>query len=378
LRILLVCEAFDAIGGIQEVVHRLGTYFSSHGHAVAVANDPKTRGGLRAPGFVGRPHEGFEVFSIRLHNAQPPSLRHPGRAARNALAVLRSPLGSLISRWRPTLVSAHIWNWDLNPAIAAACRDANVPLTFSLHGFGGRGSLDARALDCLSQASAVIANSRGTRDAYSAVAPHVSDAHVVVGGVDVEAAEQAEPYVRERPYILCPSRIELRYKRFDMLLSAFREVAPAHPLVDLLIAGDGPDRAQVEALAGEFGLAGRVEFLGSRKHSELWPLYKGAELTLMPGLGLVGLESIATRTPVVGTLAANVATEPELAAVNSENFAIIGDDAPSLARGMIRILDDPQLRGRMGEEGHKVAQQFGWPRICERYLELFESCLARA
>ncbi|MGH7864353.1 MAG: glycosyltransferase family 4 protein, partial [Candidatus Binataceae bacterium] len=207
--------------------------------------------------------------------------------------------------------------------------------------------------------------------------PHVSDAHIVVGGVDVEAAERAEPHRRERPYIFCPSRIELRYKRFDMLLAAFRDVAAAHREVDLLVAGDGPDRAKVESLANELGLAARVEFLGSRSHAELWPLYKGAELTLIPGLGLVMIESIATGTPVVGTLGANVASEPELAAANSETFAIIGDNAPALARGMVRILDDPGLRGRMGEEGHKTAQQFGWPRICERYLNLFESCLKR-
>jgi glycosyltransferase involved in cell wall biosynthesis len=376
LRILLVVEAFDAIGGVQEVVYRLATEFTRRGHTVAVATDPKTRHGRPAAGFVGRMRDGFEVFTLRFENSRPVTWRHPERILRNALVARMSPFASLVRRWRPSLVSAHIWNWDLYPPIEAACRAARVPATFSLHGFGGAGSMGGAALACLANVAAVIANSRGTRDAFAAVAPSVKSAHVIVGGVDVEAAERAEPIRRERPYLFCASRIELRYKRFDLLLGAFREVTASHPQVDLLIAGDGPDRAQVQALAEELGIAARVEFLGSRPQSELWRLYKGAEVTLMPGMGLVMLESVAVGTPVVGTMGTNVGVVPELVEVHSERFAIVDDNAPALARAVVSVLDDRALRARMGEEGRRAVQRFGWPSVGERYLEVFEACLA--
>ena len=127
---------------------------------------------------------------------------------------------------------------------------------------------------------------------------------------------------------------------------------------------------------GELGIAARVEFLGSRPQSELWRLYKGAEVTLMPGMGLVLLESVAVGTPVVGTTGTNVAVVPELAEAHSERFAIFDDNAPALARAIETVLDARPLRAQMGEEGRCAVQRFGWPSVGERYLDVFEACLA--
>ncbi len=83
------------------------------------------------------------------------------------------------------------------------------------------------------------------------------------------------------------------YKRIELAIEAANQLA-----VPLKIAGDGPDRARLQNLAGP-----TVEFLGFQNHDQLAALYASAKATLFVGdedFGLVPLESMACGTPVIG------------------------------------------------------------------------------
>ncbi len=83
------------------------------------------------------------------------------------------------------------------------------------------------------------------------------------------------------------------YKRIDMAMEACRLAG-----VPLRIAGDGPERARLQALAGP-----GVEFVGWRSDEELRELYRGARAFLLPGeedFGIAPVESLACGRPVVG------------------------------------------------------------------------------
>lgn len=111
-----------------------------------------------------------------------------------------------------------------------------------------------------------------------------------------EEARQSAGFTR--PTILSVGAL---IERKDYPLS-FRALALV-PDVDLVIAGDGPDRAKLEALALDLGLKDRVKFLGPVPHDQLSVLFRAADMLALTsrreGLANVLVEALACGTPVV-------------------------------------------------------------------------------
>jgi glycosyltransferase involved in cell wall biosynthesis len=372
MRILLVVEAFYSVGGAQEIVEHLASYFGRSGHTVAVASRRVAHGSSDGLGYVARPAEGFETVEIDIRNHKPITRKHLERIFRNPISARRGELSQLIARWAPDLVGSHTFNWETFPAIAAACRYRRTPVVFTLHGFGGEGSSGAKALRALEGAAAVVTNSYATRARYERLAPGLHRAHILIGAVDIDAARAARPWPRPRPYIFCPGRFETKYKSIEVAIEAFRIVAESNPEVDLILAGDGPDRERVKEMIRRAGLADRVEMIGGRSHRELLPLFKGARMSLITGLGLVLLESLAAGTPVVG---ADLDLVPELEEAGAADFMFVAHGPKLVAESMQRLLDDRPLRDKMGAIGQMRSVGFGWEGYAARYLEIFKSCL---
>jgi glycosyltransferase involved in cell wall biosynthesis len=372
MQILLVVEAFNSVGGVQEIVEHLATYFVRGGHTVAVASRRLPGCLYDGLGHVARSLEGFETTEVDIRNHKPVTRKHLERIFRNPLAARRGELSRLIGRWSPDLVSNHTFNWDTFPAIAAACHYRRTPVVFTLHGFAGAGSLGGRALRALEGARDVITNSYATRASYEQLAPGLRRAHILIGAVDIAAARKARPWPRPRPYIFCPGRLDTKYKSIEAAIEAFRIVAESNPDLDLVLAGDGPDRERVKEMIRRADLAERIEMIGGRSHHELLPLFKGALMSLITGLGLVLLESLAAGTPVVG---ANLALIPELEEAGAPDFMFAAQGTKQIAESMQRLLDDRELRDKMGAIGQVRAAGFGWDRYAARYLEIFTSCL---
>lgn len=375
MRILLLIEAFRSIGGIEEVVDNLAVELMKAGHTAAVVSTPCVPAGCERT-----PRAQVECIYLEICGRKPVTLRHPERLFRRPRGV--DELAAVIRRWKPDVVSSHECEWDKFPTIAEACTAVRVPLVQSLYDWRGCGKLGNSALRVLDGAAALTALSNATRRHFERLLPGARRARVITGGVDWEAARQAALFHRERPYILSAARLDLRSKALDVLISAFRALAGSFPDVDLLIAGAGPDRDQLEALAASSGLSGRVEFLGVRPREELWSVHKGARLFVLPshqpeGLGLVFLEAMACGVPVVGSRSGGT---PEIIAHGECGSLLDENDPGALASLMAGLLADPGARARMGARGRELAaSRYGWQQMAASYLEVFSSCLgARA
>jgi glycosyltransferase involved in cell wall biosynthesis len=123
-------------------------------------------------------------------------------------------------------------------------------------------------------------------------------ATVIPNGVDVERFANTEHEKRERPYLLCVGRLE-EYKGIQHAIRALPEL----PEYELVVAGSGPYREELERIAREEDVYDRMAFLGFVDSSRLPPLYAGADvyiaLSEFESYGMTVAESLAARTPCV-------------------------------------------------------------------------------
>lgn len=158
-----------------------------------------------------------------------------------------------------------------------------------------------------------------------------------------------------------------------VLLEALKEL----PDVSLVIAGDGPLRASLEAITREWGLDDRVLFLG--EVDDVPAVLAQAEIFVLTsfneGLPLAVLEAMAAGLPVVAT---RVGGTPELV-TPGENGVLVDPGDPIGTRSAIRaLLDDADLAARYGRRGREIAlQRFTIRRMVDAVVGVYEDLLGR-
>jgi glycosyltransferase involved in cell wall biosynthesis len=155
-------------------------------------------------------------------------------------------------------------------------------------------------------------------------------------------------------------------KGVDVLLEALARLEPAPRL---WIAGDGPERGALEALAKQLGLAERVHFLG--RCDDTGDLLAACDVFVMPsrleGLGVAALEAMAAGRPVVASRVGGLAG---LVVHERTGLLVPSDDVASLADALRRVLDDAALRTALGAEGpRRIAE--GW--LAEQMVGAYEA-----
>jgi glycosyltransferase involved in cell wall biosynthesis len=140
------------------------------------------------------------------------------------------------------------------------------------------------------------------------------------------------------------------------------------PGVNLMIAGSGPERKRLEALAAQLGVDGRVRFLGPVAQTELKKYYNAADAMVLAssreGWANVLLESMACGTPVV---ASNVWGTPEVVAA-PEAGVLMGERT---AQGVADAVN--HLRAHYPDHAatRRYAENFSWDATTDGQLELF-------
>jgi glycosyltransferase involved in cell wall biosynthesis len=160
-----------------------------------------------------------------------------------------------------------------------------------------------------------------------------------------------------------------REKALDRLIGAFADVVARRP-AHLVIAGEGPERAALEALAGARGLARHVTFTGQVERPErLFGAFDifavSSETEQMP---LSVLEAMAAALPIAATDAGDIL---DMVAAENRPFVVAKAAAP-LAGALHRLLDDAGLRARLGAANRaRALAHFDEPRMFEAYGRLF-------
>lgn len=172
------------------------------------------------------------------------------------------------------------------------------------------------------------------------------------------------------PIILTLARLD-QQKGHQYLLQA----AALVPEALFLLAGDGPERANLEAQAQALGVAARVHFLGYR--TDTAALLAGCDLFVLPslfeGLPLAVLEAMAAEKPVIATA---IAGTGEAITHGETGLLVPPADPAALAQAIRHLLGEPLLAQRLAQAAKARAQQeFSVATMVQRVTQVYEGLL---
>ncbi len=190
--------------------------------------------------------------------------------------------------------------------------------------------------------------------------------------------QAAEPTLRAsltgeaaRPLVLTVARLD-RLKGLRYLIEAAVHV----PQAVFVVAGEGSERADLEARARAAGVADRVVFLGHR--DDIPQLLAACDVFVLPtlneGLGLSVLEAMASGKPVVATRIGGI---PEAVEDGVSGLLVAPRDASALAGAIRSLLRDRALANRLAAAGRvRVVERFGAETMVKKTMDLYEELTA--
>jgi glycosyltransferase involved in cell wall biosynthesis/GT2 family glycosyltransferase len=345
---------------------------------------------------IARNHDG-ERFPVMIGSIVPAgplqramresSTRTFSLGARNRwkypLATLR--LARLLRTERVAVLHAHCFDATFVGLIAA--RLARLPFVFTRHHSDHNVRLGKRwhtRIDawCARHADRVIAVSEATRRVMTSVERVPEDRITVIyNGMEPVREPAAEDVERVRHELgLSKKNVCLMLARLHeekghrVLFDALPEIEARVGPIIILIAGDGPDRAALQAEVQARGLGETVKFLGRRE--DVPELISVSSVVVLPSLaesfGFVVLEAMSLGTPVV---AAETGGIPELIKHEDNGLLVPPSDSRRLADAISSLLENPRLAQMLAERGRDRVAAFSFDRMMRGYESVYSAIL---
>ena len=165
-------------------------------------------------------------------------------------------------------------------------------------------------------------------------------------------------------------------KQHHLFLEVIARLAPTHPGIIALIAGDGELRAELEGQAARLGLTSQVRFLGWRR--DLATIYAATDVFALTsrneGTPVALIEAMASGVPGVST---DVGGVPTVIADPGMGVRVALDDEPAFAAAVLRLLDRPEDAAAMAARGRAhVMAHFDRGRLIDDIDRLYRQLLA--
>lgn len=276
------------------------------------------------------------------------------------------------------LIDAHYFYPD-GVAAALLARDFQKPLTITARGTDinliPKFRLPRKQiLWAADQAAGMITVCQALKDSLVEIGADEKKIFALRNGVDLDMFRPSDRDEARKKYQLTKNTLLsvghlIERKGHYIAITALKEL----PAFELLIAGDGPDRQELETLAKSLNVSERVKFLGRVPHDELSELYTAADALILAssreGWANVLLESMACGTPVI---ASNVWGTPEIVRTKAAGVLMDERNPDALVRAAKLLFSDLPSR----TETRAYAEQFSWDDTTNGQLTLFNNITA--
>ena len=304
----------------------------------------------------------------------------------NAGILLRArAVAKELKRWRADVLHCHLPVAGIVGRIAG--RMAGVPVVYTEHNKMERyHGLTRRAnLATWRWQSHAIAVSQNVADSIRAHTKADVPLTTVDNGVDLHHFEpstadgsgvrQELGIPQDAPVVGTVAVFRVQ-KRLDHWLRAAAKIKAAVPDTHFLLVGDGPLRGDVERWIEAEGLSGRAHLPGLQ--TEVRPYVAAMDVYQMSsqfeGLPIALLEAMSMQRPIVATTVGGI---PEVVTDGREGLLVPPDSPDQLAEATSRLLQDPQMRGNLGEAAREtVRERYSIDRMQRQLEHIYRQVLA--
>jgi len=233
--------------------------------------------------------------------------------------------------------------------------------------------------DVLRRARRIVPNSFWTKEWLYRIfgSEYSHNVRVIPGGVDLKKfnpdlniSDIDKKYNLKGKQVVVFAGKLTEYKGVKYLVKAARKI-PA----EVMILGEGPERPKLEAMAKEYGLQ-NVQFVGHLGTSkDLNKFYKRANIFVAPSvwdepLGLVILEAMASKTPVVVTRKGGI---PLAVKEGMNGYFVRPRNSSDIVEKVNLLLSNEEKRIKMGENARRIVEErFSWEMIAKRFMMMYE------
>lgn len=178
----------------------------------------------------------------------------------------------------------------------------------------------------------------------------------------------------KKPFILGVGRLN-KQKGFDILIRAFGKISNQYPEWNLIILGDGQERAALETLITELKYTEKILLPGYVNHPHA--CMKEADIFIFPsryeGFGNAFLEAMACGCPVIAT---SCDFGPKEVIKSGENGILVEKENPEImANALEMLINDETLRKKLGENAKKVQEDYSIQKVLMKWKALIHKVL---
>ncbi|UCH58434.1 MAG: glycosyltransferase [Anaerolineales bacterium] len=333
----------------------------------------------------GSPSQAKDICGVKLITMQPPS-RSQAAAKRASRVVFNwARLRQIIRKENFDIVHIH----QLPPPTAAFFFGGISRLVVSIWGsdilnFEGNPRhilFNSSRRFILRQADAVVALSKYLATAARSYLPQDRPIHVIPFGIDWP---QFTDLSISRPLptpirLVITKHLEPIYGHY-YLFQALRIVVDQYKSIELIIAGEGSLRTELEELANRLNLKDKISFFGRIEPEKIKLLLYQSHIFVMPSLseslGVAALEAQATGLPVIAT---NVGGIPEAVLDGETGLLVPPRNISALASAISRLVKDNKLRIKMGNAGQAfVRKHYSWDDSVNNMSLLYQQVISRS
>ena len=362
MRVLYQCNGFllSTIGGVEVLSLHLLKALRLRGHDILVVTG---RGRSDPPGA----QKFDELDLVRLDFDQVV-------ASRDLLALRRvkTAVADAVNGFRPDIL-------HLNDALTSSfCflrggATGNLPRVLTLHSPirpAGKDGLQARLA---ADADRIVTVSQAQYDDAATTMPALRGKMSIIPNALPWPDLPPTDLPLTPPVLLCIGRMRSD-KGFDLAIRMFARLRDRGVVAKLVVAGDGPEKNRLEALARGLGLAGHVDFPGWVAPDHVGSMINTSTVVVMPSrwpepFGLVALQAAQMGRPVV---ACRVGGLPEVVEHERTGLLVAADDEQAMADAIESLLSDVSSVKRMGERARQIARdKFDFSALVDAYEQVY-------